>query len=375
MNHTDPKSLRTFDTAFTGESGETLQTVRDRLAQNESGIRRRDLLSALDRLVALSGKPLSAISSSTSGLRLAFARVNAPAAGISRKSLQNIKSNVLQAVKRYGTPKLSLTRRIPMTPAWSGLVDLIGDSQRRYGLHRIACYGSAVGIDPGRFAPSDLIGFHSAVEREGVLKDPKKTVNQAIAGWNWCSKHIPSWPKRRLGSPFLSTRYRLSIEDFPAPFQSDCALWRGRLSSCDASMFDGPIQKHRPVTIECQTNAVLRLVSLLVAQGIVQLDELNKLEDIVVPTRVKAGLFAMRNRGVKTSYMRQTALIMLKIARHHCHLCATSLRSSSSPRIQLGFSWSLSISATRRSRQRATPICQTVRVPHRERSPRSLRSG
>src|SRR6185437_15593953 len=158
-------------------------------------------------------------------------------------------------------------------------------------------------------------------------------------------------------------------------FQSDCALWRGRLSSCDASMFDGPIQKHRPVTIECQTNAVLRLVSLLVAQGIVQLDELNKLEDIVVPTRVKAGLFAMRNRGVKTTYIRQTALIMLKIARHHYHLCATSFRSSSSPRIHLGFSWSLSIAATRRSRQRATPICQTVRVPHRERSPRSLRSG
>lgn len=320
MKNTNPLDLNKSEAAFTGTNDENLQTIRDRLARSESGTRRRDQLSALDRLAALSSMPLPAISSSSSGLRSAFARVNAPAAGITRKSLQNIKSGVLQAVKRHGGVKLSLTKRIPLTPVWSSVVDLIADNQRRYSMHRIACFGSAVGIDPLQFKSPHLIEFLSAVEREGVLKDPKKTLNQAISGWNWCAKHVAGWPQHRLGSPFPSTRYRLPIEDFSQPFQADFAVWRDRLSNNDATMFDGPIQKHRPITVECQANALLRLVSLLVAQGTVRLDELNSLADVVIPSRVKAGLIAMRDRDVKASYMRSTALVMLKIARHHCRL-------------------------------------------------------
>jgi|GEM_PF-4308297 len=320
MKRLDPNSLDKSENAFTSDKDENLQIIRDRVTQNESGIRRRDLLSALDRLADLTEMALSAIATSSPALRLAFSRVNAPAAGLSRKSLQNIKSGVLQAVKLHGLPKVSLTKRIPLTPMWHGVVDLIADNQRRYGMHRIACYGSFVGIEPPQFTSSDLIGFYQAVKHEGVLKDPKKTLNQAITGWNWCAKHVRGWPKHRLGSPFPSTRYRRPLEKFSEPFRADLALWRSRLLDMGAMMFEGPIQKLRPNTVDCQAKALLRFASLLEDQDIVQLGELNALAEIVRPSRVKAGLFAMKGRGVKLSYMRQAAVVLLKVARHHCHL-------------------------------------------------------
>jgi len=320
MKSLDPNSLDKSQTAFTTDNDENLQVIRDRESQSETGTRRRDLLSALDRLADLTGIAHSAIATSSTALRLAFSRINAPAARLSRKSLQNIKSGVLQAVKRYGPPKVSLTKRIPLTPMWHSVVDLIVDNQRRYGMHRIACYGSAVGIEPQQFTSPDLMGFYQAVEHEGVLKDPKKTLNQAITGWNWCARHIRGWPTHRLGSPLPSTRYRRPLEAFSESFRSDLTLWRSRLLDNGAMMFEGPIQKHRPNTVECQTNALLRFASLLVKQSIVQLDQFNALADIVRPSRVKAGLFAMKGRGAKISYMRQTAVVLLKVARHHCHL-------------------------------------------------------
>jgi len=84
--------------------------------------------------------------------------------------------------------------------------------------------------------------------------------------------------------------------------------------------FDGLVKRHRSTTVAHQTNQIIRFASLLVIEGILRLDELQRLSRIVDPGTVKAGLQAMRRRGNALSYIRGVAQLLLTIARHECRL-------------------------------------------------------
>lgn len=325
MKPLEPQSESLTKAKILSEISETLQDIRDR-ASAAKDRRRRDLLSALDSLARLSKTQLSTIQSDPNSLRAALGNLPLGESHVSRKRLQNIKSDVQAAIRLYGIPRATILKRIPLSSEWAALLDHIGDKERRYGLLRLARFGSAYCISPSTLTIPSLLDLYELTKSESVLKNPKRTVNQTICAWNWCVRHVEKWPKQRLGSPFKSETLIRRIGEFPAGFQRDISRWRERVSDKGTLEFEGPVRKLRSVTVAHHTKTILRFASLLVAKEIVAIERLKSLSVIVDPQIVKAGLVAMRDRDCGVSYLRSTAVVLLTIARRECQRPDTEIK-------------------------------------------------
>ena len=110
MNIHNPDFLVRSRRAFSSMGALTLEDLRRRIAADESinATRRRDLLSALKRLETSFGQSLDTICATPSTIRALFENANAVRLGVTPKTLANIRSLTIHAVRHYGeaTPPL-----------------------------------------------------------------------------------------------------------------------------------------------------------------------------------------------------------------------------------------------------------------------------
>ena len=160
-------------------------------------------------------------------MRTVLDGLSAARLGVTEKRLANIRSLVTKAVERFGQRRTWVTKEIPLSPAWQDLLARIEGKEHRWGLGRLACYGTVKGIDPARGHRRDAPRLLAALEAEELVKDPRGLLKHTIAVWNMCRKRVPGWPELVLASPFKTTPAMLPLEAFPASFQADVARLRG----------------------------------------------------------------------------------------------------------------------------------------------------
>src|SRR5262245_61482418 len=95
--------------------------------------RKRDLVSALRPLAKLAGRELADISADLSVIRDLLDAFNPPSAGITQKTLSNLRSDISGAIAAAGLPRLK-TAKVPLSAAWRQLLTLIEDRRTREGL-------------------------------------------------------------------------------------------------------------------------------------------------------------------------------------------------------------------------------------------------
>ena len=221
MNQFSPEFLEKSRTVFTDNPGITLQDVRDRVAEEPLGTARRDTLSALDATSKLFKRALTGVPATSVSLRGLFARRNAASLGVSKKRYANIKSAVMAAVRKYAVLTPSLTGRIPLTESWTALLGRVEAPDYASGLRRLACFCSAMGVEPASVSPSVLLGFYDALVTEGTLKDPKVILSLTITYWNMQGRRVSGWPPQQLSSPFPSRSSAEVPADAAANIPSD----------------------------------------------------------------------------------------------------------------------------------------------------------
>jgi integrase len=329
MNQMTLEFLARSRAAFSTTVGLSLQDVRDQVAALPASTRRRDTLSALDAVPKLFKRNLAAVQADWISLRAVFTSKNAAQLGVSEKRFANIRSEVVKAVRAFGAGCPTLTKRLPLSPTWDALMASIDRLSYNQALRRLACFCSAMGIEPTEVSPETLLGLHEALVAEEVIKDPRRILNHTIGHWNMCRRRVPGWPAIRLTSPFASTRYVLDLVQFPESFQTDVAAWRRRLLEVDYLEGDGPEKVLRPITVNSQEKVIRRFASALIAKGVLAVEDIKSLADLAEPRILKVGLkiFLEKAGGKPTEYVRKYGWLFLSIAKHHAKLSDEQIKA------------------------------------------------
>ena len=286
-----------------------------------TAIQRRDMVSALKRIAKVFATALDTIEASPRRLRALFALKSAAQLGLSDKSFANIRSLAIQALSRYGTPDLPITRRFAMTPVWRELLDRIEKPYNRQTLHRLAIYCSRTGLSPEDVTPDTLIGFKAALEAEEIVKDPAEIVSNTISKWNGAVRDVPGWPQQKLCEPNKEIPLARPLSDFPASFQADVETWYQKMSDPDPLDEKAPVKPLRPATLAHRLYTFRSFASALVACGHYALAEITSLAALLQPDAFKAGIRFFHDRnGGKTQRIHNMARNLRLIGKNHCGL-------------------------------------------------------
>lgn len=153
----------------------TLAEVLISLGQETSmsPTRMRDLQSAVKRVAELLGQEPRGVALDLPAISAKLAGVNPIAVGVSAKTLANLRSGFLTAVKVSGLKLVHRSAKTPLSPRWAGLMAQLSGKRAHLGLSRFARYASAKGIEPKEVDDAAIEGFINAV-RQGFAPPQAK---------------------------------------------------------------------------------------------------------------------------------------------------------------------------------------------------------
>ncbi len=110
--------------------------------------RRRDLCSAVRRVAEMLERDPARLPASLPEIRRALADVTPAQAGVSTKTFQNLRSDLLAALRHVGANRHLGTARPPLNPPWRALYERLPGKRLQNGLSRLIRVCSALGIEP-----------------------------------------------------------------------------------------------------------------------------------------------------------------------------------------------------------------------------------
>lgn len=296
----------------------TLPDLRARIAADPDlrPTRRRDLLSALNRLESLFGiRPTLPI---TPALLRPY--LNAPPPEMVRKpkAWANLKSCAQAILSRYCAAQgRGGSRRLPLTSDWQVLADRLPECAMRYKLSRFMSFCAREGIAPARVNDATLARFAKHLEADNLTTKPAAILREAVRIWNDVVDTVPGWPARRLTRPAPRPRLTRTWDALPASFVADADRWLDRLATGGDPFGedDGPARPCRPATITTRRFQIRQAASILLDAGY----DVAALPDLLVPERVATIVRTLQARShVETSATIDGLLAALRaIARHH----------------------------------------------------------
>jgi integrase len=164
--------------------------------------RRRDLQSALSRLASMADIPLEEFPLDMEKLRQAFGTIEPAAHGIGKKTLTNIRSDVMAAIVLSGLRSTKRPHaRTALAPPWLGLWRMMDDRQIRFGLSRFLRFCSAQGIAPADVSDTTVVHFLDDLTRNTLARRIPAVRRSVPVLWNRACNSVPSWPQQRLTVP------------------------------------------------------------------------------------------------------------------------------------------------------------------------------
>jgi integrase len=238
---------------------------------------------ALGRLARYLGKDLSHIPARPTALRHGLDQLDWSAFEISRKTVQNLRSEIKAILRHVGTADFPNTRGLPLAPAWRVLWDRLLSDRHRRGLGRFARYCSAKGIAPTAVDDEVVATFIEAAEKGGFVRKPGNLHRQVCRAWNECVDHVDNWPQKRLAVPD-NRRPARSIPwgAFPASFREDVEIYLTWLSGKNLLRSDAPARPCKPSTLATRRRYI-QLAASAADRGGVSIEDLRTLSDLVTP--------------------------------------------------------------------------------------------
>ncbi len=159
----------------------------DRILSNATDLsasRRRDLASAVARVAALVGEAPNRVPLDLPVIATKLAGINAAAAGITPKTLSNIKSGLMAAVRATGLLSLPAPAKARLSVPWAQLMEKLEGRRAVIGLSRFGHYASAAGITPGEINDTAIDQFIADVRRGSLHPRPERLHRRTAIIWN-----------------------------------------------------------------------------------------------------------------------------------------------------------------------------------------------
>ena len=164
----------------------SLADVLERLEHIEglSGRQRMDLRSAVRTVGRILGRPLSEIPASPPVLRGRLDAVAPASIGLTKGRWSNVRSLLRKALEISGIAVMPGRHLEPLSTEWAEHMAELPTRTLKIGLSRFAHHCSDTGVAPGDVKPETFDLFRSALEREGLLTNPRTVHREACRCWN-----------------------------------------------------------------------------------------------------------------------------------------------------------------------------------------------
>lgn len=279
-------------------------------------IRRRDMISAVNRVASLIGRPVAELHAEPRTLADQLAKVSLASAEISADTLINVRSLLLAALKQAGVATMAGRSVLPLDVAWATLRTKLHDLRFLNGLSRFMSFCSARSIAPDAVDATTFVAFDVALETESLSRKPAALSRRTRKLWNQAVDTIPGWPATRVIIPARPRQYSLPWADFPQSFQNDAQAYLNRIETQDI-LADDYAPPTRPSTVALRRRQLRQLASALVLAGF-PIAELTGLDILVEQKNARTALnFLLDRTGRKATVgSSQQARLLLTIARY-----------------------------------------------------------
>lgn len=281
-----------------------------------SETRRRDLRSAVKRVAALLGEEPAHIPLDLPAISTGLGAVNPVAARVAPKTIANIRSDFLAAVKASGLKPVERSAKTPLSAVWSNLMAQLSDKRAHIGLSRLARFASARGIEPAQIDAVVIESFVTVIRERSLHRKPNDLHRQVALAWNAVTKlpgldlrpvPVPSFrgPPKRIDWTLLSVTFQKDVEDH--------LTW---CAARDPFAADARVRALAPRTLKLRRAQIHAAVTALVESG-VEASAIGSLADLVLPDNFKR---ILRRRleavGVdENTFNRDLAEALVQIAR------------------------------------------------------------
>jgi integrase len=281
---------------------------------SHSATRSRDLQSAVKRVAGLLGDEPGGVPLDLPAISTKLASVNPIAVGVSAKTLANLRSGFLAAVKVSGLKPVQRSAKTPLSPAWDGLMAQLSGKRAHLGLSRFARYASANGIEPDQVDDAAIEGFVSAVREGSLHRKPNDLHRQVTLIWNEVAKHS-GFPSITVAS-FRAPIKRVDWTHLTLAFQKDVVSHLAWCGGTDVFAADARSRALAPRTLRLRRDQIHAAVTALVESGI-KPAEVNSLADLVSSENFKR---ILRRRldavgGRENAFNRDLAEALVQIGR------------------------------------------------------------
>jgi len=259
---------------------------------------RRHWTTSLRQVAKAMDKPLEVIPARLSAVRADLSRLHHVPAGLTRKTLQNHKSNVKSALLWLAREKGIAAHGASLTPAWADLRVQIKDRFVRWRLSSFMRFCSATSIAPAEVDDIILERFIGYRAQSGAPADDRSG-RRVVRAWNSNVGNIRSWPARRLREPPVRPTTDLPWTKFPAGFRRDVDQYLQSLTQVRKGRTGRRIRPLKPSTIRQRRMELAAAARMAVRTG-VAIADLNSLSVLLSPDVVEKILDAYWEKNGET---------------------------------------------------------------------------
>lgn len=280
--------------------------------------RRRDIVSAINRLVRLSGRGPS-IEASFPVLRSILRQVRITAPDLSPKSLSNITSLVKVALERYGAVTRAPLKK-NLAPDWAALRDRLPTDAYIRGLSNFMHWCSREEIAPSSVDDAVTNSYFDYLTTQTFNRKRRAVYRRVCKLWNQLADELPDWPTGTVILPDFRDRISLPISAFPASFREDLDAYVRVMAGEDLLAPNSPTVPRSHSTLKIHRHRLHALASALVHAGH-PIDDVTSLAVLVAPDHARKALTFYHDRlGGKTAGLFETVSTLVVAARLYVRL-------------------------------------------------------
>src|SRR5580704_13017674 len=188
-----------------------------------TGTRRRDMVSAVNRVCEMAGTTPASVRAEPPFLRDMLSRIRPAAHGVSAKSYSNQRSLLAGALQLAGIIDWLGRGSARCHPKWKLLLDAVADDQRlSNGIAGFANWCANNGISPGEVNDVAVQRFLTWLETKTLYPKPRDCVRRVPHIWNEASEKFDFWPPTELTTlSFKSPAQHRKWSDLSPSFQQE----------------------------------------------------------------------------------------------------------------------------------------------------------
>jgi integrase len=286
-----------------------------------SDVRKRDMLSAVNRVLKMGGAWGSTFVFTVDSLRCLIASIKPAAHGVSAKSFANIQSNLRAALRESGIVAIPGGHRTKRDLHWSPLLQAVSEDKTLLGLTRFINYCAEHSVLPCTVNDDTSLGFHAWLQARTIEPRPDKVARTIPKLWNRASDGVAGWPAIRLKKLQIGTRPRKTPwAELPEILRCEAETYLTMRANPDVfdERPDVPVRPLAQNTLRLQREHI-RLAFDVLSQKKVTVETLA---DLITPENFTTVLrhYLGETTNKPNAFATAIAKTMIAVAKHHVQL-------------------------------------------------------